>query len=110
MDSNPWRSIAEFPNEPYRLVDLWCVYGSEGLAAFGHGENTTPVGKVVHNRHWTKEYGWFGNQSRDGIPNGHAPDLIPVAWREPIPLCPIELIQRATGWPLPSPPEGTEDE
>lgn len=89
-----WHPITTCPiREP---VDLWCVYGGEEFAQYDGGAS---IGKVVPNRHKTEEYGFFGNQSNDGVPQGHARDLIPVAWRKAVPQCPSELIAEVLGIP-----------
>lgn len=76
---------------PYReLVDLWCIYGDEELATYPSGVVT---GYLQPRRFKSEEYGWFGNQSPDGIPQRDGPDLIPVAWRLSIPDCPVEIVQ-----------------
>jgi hypothetical protein len=83
---------------PYRdEVDLWCVYGGEEFAQYDGGAS---IGKLVPKRFKTVEYGFFGNQSNDGVPQGHAPDLVPVAWRHSVSQCPPELIAEVLGIPL----------
>lgn len=79
-----WQPIETAPFDT--LVDLWCIQSYER-------EATWPVrGSLVDGRHKTKEYGWFGNQSKDGVPQGDAPDLVPVAWRPAI--VPTDLVAR----------------
>lgn len=90
-----WNAIDTCPiREP---VDLWCVYGGEEFAQFDGGAS---IGKLVSNRIKTDEYGFFGNQSNDGVPQRDAPDLVPVAWRKAVPNCPAEIIAEALGIPL----------
>jgi hypothetical protein len=72
-EAEGWQPIETAPFD--KLVDLWCIQGYER-------EATWPVrGSLVGGRHKTKDYGWFGNQSKDGVPQKDAPDLVPVAWR-----------------------------
>jgi hypothetical protein len=79
-----WQPIETAPFDT--LVDLWCIQGYER-------EATWPVrGSLVGGRHKTKQYGWFGNQSNEGVPQGDAPDLVPVAWRSAI--VPTDLVAR----------------
>lgn len=93
-NAGSWNPIATCPvREP---VDLWCVYGGEEFAQYDGGAS---IGKFVPNRHKSEEYGFFGNQSNNGVPHGHAPDLIPVAWRKAAPQCPSELIAEVLGIP-----------
>lgn len=82
-----WQPIETAPFN--RSVDLWCTY-PDAPATWGNG---LPSGVIVYGRHKTEEYGWFGNQSKDGVPTGDGPDLIPVAWREPSPRIPIEMME-----------------
>lgn len=90
-----WNPISTCPiREP---VDLWCVYGGEEFAQYEGGAS---IGKLVPNRIKTKEYGFFGNQSNDGVPQRDAPDLVPVAWRKAVPSCPATLIAEALGIPV----------
>jgi hypothetical protein len=90
-----WQPISTCP---YRdPVDLWCVYGGEEFAQFEGGAS---IGRKVSDRFKTQEYGFFGNQSNDGVPQRDGPDLVPVAWRRAIPQCPAALIAEALGIPL----------
>lgn len=90
-----WNPISTCPiREP---VDLWCVYGGEEFAQYEGGAS---IGKLVPNRIKTMEYGFFGNQSDNGVPQRDAPDLVPVAWRKAVPSCPATLIAEALGIPL----------
>lgn len=90
-----WNAIDTCPiREP---VDLWCVYGGEEFAQFEGGAS---IGKMVSNRIKSEEYGFFGNQSNDGVPQRDGPDLVPVAWRKAVPSCPAEIIAKALGVPL----------
>ena len=109
-DKSEWQPISDFHYREYEAVDLWCIDGDENVACWGHGENTTPIGKLVTRRHWTKEYGWHGNNSRNGVPNGHGRDLVPVAWCAARTVCPVSIIQQETGFPLPTPPNPQEKE
>lgn len=83
-----WQPIETVPLDT--IVDLWCTYAG-APASWGNGR---PTGEIVHNRHKSKKYGWFGNQSDDGVPNGDGTDLLPVAWRWPTPDVPLELMER----------------
>lgn len=77
---------------PYRdLLDVWCIYGDEELATYPSGQVT---GYLQIRRFKSVEYGWFGNQSAEGVPQKDGPDLIPVAWRHATPDCPAELVQK----------------
>lgn len=78
-------------------VDLWCVYGGEQFAQFEGGAS---IGQLVSNQHKTEEYGFFGNQSNDGVPRKDGPDLKPVAWRPAVRMCPPEIIAAALGVPV----------
>lgn len=90
-----WNPIATCPiREP---VDLWCVYGGEEFAQYEGGAS---IGKLVPNRIKTKEYGFFGNQSDNGVPQRDAPDLVPVAWRKAVPSCPAIVITEALHIPI----------
>jgi hypothetical protein len=90
-----WQPIHSCPyREP---VDLWCVYGGEEFAQFDGGAS---IGFLKSNRHRTEEYGFFGNQSKDGVPRRDGPDLVPVAWRKAVPSCPAALIAEVLGVPL----------
>ena len=90
-----WNSIATCPiRDP---VDLWCVYGGEEFAQYEGGAS---IGKLVPNRIKTKEYGFFGNQSDNGVPQRDAPDLVPVAWRKAVPDCPATIIAEALHIPV----------
>jgi hypothetical protein len=83
---------------PYRdPVDLWCVYGGEEFAQFDGGAS---IGFLISNQFKTEKYGFFGNQSNDGVPRRDGPDLKPVAWRRAVPSCPATLIAEALGIPL----------
>lgn len=90
-----WNPIGTCPLQ--ESVDLWCVYGGEEYAQY---EGGTSIGKLVPNRFKTEEYGFFGNQSNNGIPQGNAPDLVPVAWRKAVPQCPATLIAKELGIPV----------
>lgn len=90
-----WQPIETCPIRD--TVDLWCVYGGEEYAQFEGGAS---IGMLVSGRFRTEEYGFFGNQSNDGVPRKNAPDLVPVAWRDAVPQCPAELIAKALGIPL----------
>lgn len=92
---NDWQPVSTCPFRDE--VDLWCVYGGEEFAQYDGGAS---IGKLVPKRFKTVEYGFFGNQSNDGVPQGHAPDLVPVAWRRSVPQCPPELIAEVLGIPL----------
>lgn len=83
-----WHPIETAPLNT--IVDLWCTY-ADAPASWG---NDRPAGQIVHNRHKSKEYGWFGNYSSDGIPQANGPDLVPVAWRWPTPEIPLEMMER----------------
>lgn len=83
-----WHPIETAPLNT--IVDLWCTY-ADAPASWG---NDRPAGQIVHNRHKSKEYGWFGNYSNDGIPQANGPDLVPVAWRWPAPEIPLEMMER----------------
>ena len=94
-DSIEWQPIETCPiREP---VDLWCVYGGEEFAKFEGGAS---IGHLVSGRFKTVEYGFFGNQSNDGVPRRDGPDLVPVAWRPAVPMCPPEIIAEVLGVPL----------
>lgn len=90
-----WNPIATCPFRG--TVDLWCVYGGEEYAQYDGGAS---IGKLVSQRNRSEEYGFFGNQSNEGVPQGHAPDLVPVAWRVAVPDCPASIIAEALGVPL----------
>jgi hypothetical protein len=90
-----WQPIATCPLRD--TVDLWCVYGGEEFAQYDGGAS---IGKFVPNRNKSAEYGFFGNQSNDGVPQRDAPDLVPVAWRKAVPSCPATLIADVLGLPL----------
>lgn len=90
-----WQTIDTCPIR--EAVDLWCVYGEEPFAMYDGGAS---IGKLVSNRFKSAEYGFFGNQSNDGVPQRDAPDLRPVAWRKAVPSCPPDLIAKALGVPL----------
>lgn len=95
IEHDGWRPIDTCP---FRTpVDLWCIYGGEEFAQYDGGAS---IGQLVSNRHKTEEYGFFGNQSNDGVPHGHAPDLKPVAWRLAVPQCPSVLIAAVLNIPL----------
>lgn len=83
-----WHPIETAPLNT--IVDLWCTY-ADAPASWG---NDRPAGEIVHNRHKSKEHGWFGNESNDGIPQANGPDLVPVAWRWPAPEIPLEMMER----------------
>ncbi len=83
-----WHPIETAPLNT--IVDLWCTY-ADAPASWG---NDRPAGQIVHNRHKSKEHGWFGNESNDGIPQANGPDLVPVAWRWPAPEIPLEMMER----------------
>lgn len=85
-----WKPIETAPVG--KIVDLWCIYGDEIAPTWETGH---VVGQIKRSCHKSAEYGWFGNHSNDGVPSGDAPDPIPVAWREPIPPCPVDLIAAA---------------
>lgn len=90
-----WQPISTCP---LRMpVDLWCVWGGEEYARYDGGAS---IGQLVVNRFKHEEYGFFGNQSNDGVPRGHAKDLVPVAWRQAVEQCPAELIAEVLGIPL----------
>ena len=92
---NEWQPIA---TSPFRVtVDLWCVSGYEEFARYDGGAS---VGELVSRRFRHPEYGWFGNQSNDGIPRGDLPDLMPIAWRYAVPDCPAELIAEVLRLPI----------
>ena len=94
-DSKEWQPISTCPiREP---VDLWCVYGGEDYAQYEGGAS---IGQLISDRFKTVEYGFFGNQSNDGVPRRDGADLVPVAWRPAVPQCPAELIAEVMGIPL----------
>lgn len=82
-----WRAIETAPLN--KAVDLWCVE-QDAPATWGNGH---PAGEIVRNRHKSEKYGWFGNQSDEGVPRGHKPDLLPVAWRLATPRPPLEMVE-----------------
>lgn len=91
-EANEWKPISTCPmQEP---VDLWCVYGSEEFARFDGGAS---IGRLVSSRFKHPEYGFFGNQSNEGVPRRDGVDLVPVAWRKAVPQCPAELIAEVMG-------------
>jgi hypothetical protein len=90
-----WQPISTCPIR--EAVDLWCVYGGEEYAQFDGGAS---IGFLKSRRFKTEEYGFFGNQSNDGVPRRDGPDLVPVAWRHAVPDCPATLIAEALGIPL----------
>lgn len=93
--SPEWQPITTCP---YReAVDLWCVYGGEEYAQYEGGAS---IGRMVSDRYRTQEYGFFGNQSNDGVPRAGEADLVPVAWRPAVPQCPAKLIAEVLGLPL----------
>lgn len=94
-ESTDWQPISTCPLK--EAVDLWCVYGGEEYARYDGGAS---IGKLVVNRFKHEQYGFFGNQSNDGVPRGHAKDLVPVAWRPAVKQCPAELIAEVLGMPL----------
>jgi hypothetical protein len=90
-----WQSIETAPINA--TVDVWCVYGAEEFAQHDGGAS---VGRLVTRLHKSPKYGWFGNQSNEGIPQGDAYDLVPVAWRVSATDCPAKLIASVLGIPL----------
>lgn len=90
-----WRPINSCPLRD--SVDLWCVYGGEEFAQFDGGAS---IGFLVSGRFKTEEYGFFGNQSNEGVPRRDGPDLVPVAWRPAVMQCPSALIAEALAIPL----------
>lgn len=90
-----WQPISTCPFR--ETVDLWCVYGGEEFAQYDGG---APIGRLISARNKSEEYGFFGNQSNDGVPQRDAPDLVPVAWRKAVPFCPPSIIAQVLGVPL----------
>lgn len=90
-----WQPIATCPIR--ESVDLWCIYGGEEYAQYDGGAS---IGQLVSNAHKSEEYGFFGNQSNDGVPRREGPDLKPVAWRPAVPQCPSQLIADVMGVPV----------
>lgn len=82
-----WNPINTAPLN--KIVDVWCIEDGSPASC----GNNIPSGKIIHNRHKSEKYGWFGNQSNDGVPRGHMPDMIPVAWRHRSPDAPIAIIE-----------------
>lgn len=86
-----WHPIETVPYG--KLVDLWCIPQDIEFAEWSEGG--TPVGEIISRRHKHENYGWFGNQSDDFVPQAGGPDIVPVAWRPATPNCPVDLIAAA---------------
>ena len=95
MNNSGWEPISTCPIKV--PVDLWCVYGGEEYAQYDGGAS---IGEIVSNRQKSAEYGFFGNQSNDGVPRYGFRDLVPVAWRPAVEQCPAELIAKVLGIPV----------
>jgi hypothetical protein len=95
MNNSGWEPISTCPIKV--SVDLWCVYGGEEYAQYDGGAS---IGEIVSNRQKSAEYGFFGNQSNDGVPRYGFRDLVPVAWRPAVEQCPAELIAKVLGIPV----------
>jgi hypothetical protein len=84
-----WHPIETAPLKT--IVDLWCLHPGEPATY----DSETSAGSLVSNRHKHEVYGWFGNQSPNGVPRAPYDDLIPVAWRLALKPPPLALVQSA---------------